>query len=71
MPPINNHFHWCRDTITYLLEENIADVVRDNIKVANNTDKEQYDRYKKYFEEMLEVEDVEKFCKMKYNNSDE
>lgn len=71
LPPIDNHFHWCRSTITYLLEENIADVVRDNIKVANNTDKEQYDRYKKYFEEMFEVEDVEKFCKMKYNNSDE
>lgn len=71
LPPITNHFHWCRSTITYLLEENIADVVRDNIKVANNTDKEQYDRYKKYFEEMFEVEDVEKFCKMKYNNSDE
>lgn len=71
LPPINNHFHWCRSTITYLLEENIADVVRDNIKVANNTDKEQYDRYKKYFEEMFEVEDIENFSKMKYNNSDE
>ncbi len=67
LPPITNHFHWCRSTITYLLEENIADVVRDNIKVANNTDKEQYDRYKKYFENII-TDDVEKFTKMKYNN---
>lgn len=22
LPPINNHFHWCRSTITYQLEEN-------------------------------------------------
>lgn len=71
LPPITNHFHWCRSTITYLLEDDVADMVRDNIKVANETDKKQYERYKKYFEDMLEVDDVEKFTKMKYNNPDE
>lgn len=29
LPPINNHFHWCRSTITYQLEESIANDIRN------------------------------------------
>lgn len=67
LPPINNHFHWCRSTITYQLEEQIANNVRNKIKIFNNSDKEQYNRYKKYFGDDL-PESLEKFTKMKLNN---
>lgn len=70
LPPINNHFHWCRSTITYQLDMNIANEVRNNIKIANNYDKEQYARYKKYFGNLV-PDNVEDFVKMKYNNPDE
>lgn len=40
LPPISNHFHYCRSTITYQLEESIANEVRDSIKVSNEYDKE-------------------------------
>lgn len=70
LPPINNHFHWCRSTITYMLDKDIEDMVRDNIKVANEYDKEQYSRYKKYFGDDV-PNNVEDFTKMKYNNLDE
>lgn len=67
LPPINNHFHWCRSTITYLLEESIAENVRTNIKIANDYDREQYARYKKYFENEI-PDNVEDFVKMKLND---
>lgn len=67
LPPINNHFHWCRSTITYQLEESIADDVRNGIKVSNESDKEQFNRYKKYFGDDL-PETQEEFTKMKLNN---
>lgn len=70
LPPITNCFHWCRSTISYLLDESVANYVRDNIKVANNYDKEQYLRYKKYFDDMI-TSNVEEFARMKYNNTDE
>lgn len=70
LPPINNHFHWCRSTITYQLDEKIANMIRDNIKIANEYDKEQYSRYKKYFGDKI-PSNVEDFVKMKYNNHDE
>lgn len=69
LPPINNHFHWCRSTITYLLEESIADDVRDSIKIANEYDKEQYSRYKKYFGSLV-PNNVEDFVKMKLNDTE-
>ena len=69
LPPILNHFHWCRSTITYQLETSVADMVRDNIKVANEYDKEQYSRYKKYFGDEV-PDNVEDFTKMKYNNTE-
>ena len=67
LPPINNHFHWCRSTITYQLEESIADDVRKGIKVSNESDKEQFNRYKKYFDDDL-PETQEEFTKMKLND---
>lgn len=67
LPPINNHFHWCRSTITYQLEESIADDVRNGIKVSNESDKEQFNRYKKYFGDDL-PETQEEFTKMKLND---
>ncbi len=67
LPPINNHFHWCRSTITYQLEESIADDVRSGIKVSNKSDKEQFNRYKKYFGDDL-PETQEEFTKMKLND---
>lgn len=70
LPPINNHFHWCRSTITYQLDEKIANMIRNNIKIANEYDKEQYSRYKKYFGDKI-PSNVEDFVKMKYNSPDE
>lgn len=67
LPPITNHFHWCRSTITYQLEENIANMVKDNIKIANSYDKEQFNRYKKYFGDEI-PDSVEDFTKIKLNN---
>lgn len=67
LPPINNHFHWCRSTITYQLEESIADDVRNSIKISNESDKEQFNRYKKYFGADL-PETQEEFTRMKMND---
>lgn len=67
LPPINNHFHWCRSTITYQLEESIADDVRNSIKISNESDKEQFSRYKKYFGADL-PETQEEFTRMKMND---
>lgn len=69
LPPINNHFHWCRSTITYLLDEEVADYVRENIKIANNYDKEQFNRYKKYFGDDI-PDSVEEFTKIKLHDTD-
>ena len=66
LPPIANHFHWCRSTITYLTDLDIE----YKSGVYSKSDKEQYERYKKYFEDMLEEIDVDNFTKMKYNNPD-
>lgn len=69
LPPINNHFHWCRSTISYQLEESVSDYVRNNIKISNEYDKEQFNRYKKYFGNDL-PETLEEFTRMKLNNPD-
>ena len=33
LPPINNHFHWCRSTITYLIQYEETDIARMKEKV--------------------------------------
>ncbi len=71
LPPINNHFHWCRSTITYLLDSKSSEYVRNNIKVATVYDKEQFDRYKKVLEDDFYFNNVEEFVSMKENNLDE
>lgn len=69
LPPINNHFHWCRSTITYNLSEEVAEDVRNKIKIANNYDKEQFERYKKYFGDEV-PNNVEDFTRMKLHDTD-
>ena len=69
LPPINNHFHWCRSTITYNLGEDVADYVREHIRVSNNYDKEQFNRYKKYFGDDI-PDSVEEFTKIKLHDTD-
>lgn len=69
LPPINNHFHWCRSTITYQLENSVAEHIRNNIKIANDYDKEQFTRYKKYFGDEI-PESVEDFTRIKLNDPD-
>lgn len=71
LPPISNHFHWCRSTITYLIDnEKEVNHIRENIKIANNYDREQFLRYKKYYGDEI-TDNLEEFAKMRYNNPDE
>lgn len=71
LPPISNHFHWCRSTITYLIDnEKEIEHIRENIKIANDYDREQFLRYKKYYGDEI-TDDIEEFAKMRYNNPDE
>ena len=69
LPPINNHFHWCRSNITYNISEEVAEDVRNKIKIANNYDKEQFERYKKYFGDEI-PDNVEDFTRMKLHDID-
>lgn len=71
LPPINNHFHYCRSTITYQLDESLISEIRNDIKVANEYDKEQFNRYKNLLKSDFAYSNIEEFTKMKYNNSDE
>lgn len=70
LPPINNHFHWCRSTITYQLGNEVAEEIRNGTSIANEFDKEQFTRYKKYFGDKV-PNNVEDFVKMKLNNPEE
>lgn len=36
LPPINNHFHWCRSTITYLTQYEETDIARMKERGKNN-----------------------------------
>lgn len=36
LPPINNHFHWCRSTITYLTQYEETDIARMKERGNNN-----------------------------------
>jgi len=49
MPPITGHFHWCHSTLTYQIDEDLADETSKKLLEMNKTAKEQYERYKKYF----------------------
>lgn len=71
LPPINNHFHWCRSTITYQLDIKTGEYVRDNIKIANSYDEEQFNRYKNVLEDQFYYNDIEEFTKMKLERPEE
>lgn len=66
LPPINNHFHWCRSTITYQLEESIAEDVRNSINYIKLSDIEQYNNYIDILGEER-VGNLDNFVKIKYN----
>ena len=68
-PPIDNHFHWCRSTVIYQLDNITAEEVRKDIKMYNSSDIEQHTRYKRYFGDEI-PNSVEDFVKMKYNNGE-
>ena len=68
LPPITNHFHWCRSTITYQIEdENIEERVRGSMATITETDAEQYDRYKMYYGNKV-PDTLELFVEMKNKN---
>ena len=67
LPPINNHFHWCRSTITYQLKENIIEDVRSGINYIKLSDIEQYNNYVDILGEER-VGNLDNFVKIKYNN---
>ncbi len=68
LPPIMNHFHWCRSTITYIIDdENMEEYTRGGITTINEIDAEQFDRYKKYYGNEI-PKSIEEFVEMKYND---
>ncbi len=69
-PPIEEHFHWCHSVLTYIFnEDDIVENREDKVPISGD-DKEQYERYKKYYGDEIPGT-VEKFVDLKYNNSDE
>jgi len=69
-PPIEEHFHWCHSTLTYLYDENSINENKEDKVPVSGDDKEQYERYKKYYGNEI-PDTVEKFVDLKYNNADE
>ena len=59
LPPINNHFHWCRSTVTYLI-----DMPNVNLLAEHN-------EYKNLKEELnIEIPDtLEEYADLRYNNN--
>lgn len=53
MPPIMGHFHWCHSTLTYQIDEDLADETSKKLLENNRVAQEQYNRYKKYFGDEL------------------
>ena len=43
LPPINNHFHWCRSTITYLIDRDIRKKYKDITKEWLQKNNKHYD----------------------------
>ena len=66
MPPITGHFHWCHSTLTYLIDEDIADETSKKLLEMNKVAKEQYERYKKYFGD--EIPSLKEFIEISRNN---
>ena len=56
LPPINNHFHYCRSTITYLTE------MKYNERIA------EYNQLKRIIPSEV-PESLEEYAKLRYNNS--
>lgn len=56
LPPINNHFHYCRSTITYLTEMKYNELIAE------------YNQLKRIIPSEV-PESLEKYAKLRYNNS--
>lgn len=56
LPPINNHFHYCRSTITYLTEMKYNELIAD------------YNQLKRIIPSEV-PESLEEYAKLRYNNS--
>lgn len=56
LPPINNHFHYCRSTITYLTEMKYNELIAE------------YNQLKKIIPSEI-PESLEEYAKLRYNNS--
>lgn len=56
LPPINNHFHYCRSTITYLTEMKYNELIAE------------YNQLKKIIPSEV-PESLEEYAKLRYNNS--
>lgn len=69
-PPITGHFHWCHSTLTYQIDEGLADVTSNKLLEMNKTAKEQYERYKKYFGGELNIT-LKEFIEIRRNNPKE
>ncbi len=57
LPPINNHFHYCRSTITYLTEMKYNELIAE------------YNQLKRIIPSEV-PESLEEYAKLRYNNSD-
>ena len=59
LPPINNHFHWCRSTITYSINIPDADILAE------------YNDYKNLKEELnIDIPDtLDEYAKLRYNKA--
>lgn len=66
LPPINNHFHWCRSTISYQLDETHAEKIRESSNYIKLSDIEQYTNYIDILGEDR-VGNLDNFFKIKYN----
>jgi hypothetical protein len=55
LPPITGHFHWCHSTLTYQIDEGLVDETSKKLLEMNKTAQEQYNRYKKYFGDELNI----------------
>ncbi len=66
LPPITNHFHWCRSTITYLIDNTLeTNHIREELYIKLS-DIEQYINYIDILGEET-VGSIENFTKIKYN----
>lgn len=70
LPPITGHFHWCHSTLTYLIDEDIVDETSKKLLEMNKTAKEQYERYKKYYGDELNIT-LKEFIEIRRNNPKE